>query len=101
MISGDFAVGLGRNDCRLAGFGQGDDHSLVGIVGFVGDQGVRLHVGEKMLGAVQIVSLSAGQVELQRIAQGIDDGVDLGAQASSGASDGLVLPGFFLAPALC
>ena len=54
-----------------------------------------------MVGASQIVCLAAGQEEAQRITQGIDQGMNLGAQPSPGAADGLVLADFFLAPALC
>ena len=96
-----------RLDCQAlptrleAGFSQGHHHPFVGVIGLVGDQRVRLHVREQVVGAVQIVSLSSGQVKPQRIARGIDDGVDLCAQPSSRASNGLVLPGFFWATALC
>ena len=54
-----------------------------------------------MVGAEQIVSLAPGEEEADRIAEGIDQGVDLGAQSTSRATDGLVFVCFFLAPALC
>ena len=54
-----------------------------------------------MVGADQVVCLAAGQVEADRIAEGIYEGVDLGAQPTARAADRLVFVGFFLAPALC
>ena len=101
MVSGELAIGLGRDDCGLAGFGQGHKHPLVGVERFVSNQGVRLHAREQVIGATQIMGLSAGQEEPHWVAQGIDQTVDLGTQSPSGTSDCLVLPGFFWAPALC
>ena len=54
-----------------------------------------------MVGADQIMRLSAGQVEADRIAKRIDQGVDLGAQAAARTPDRLVFASFFWAPALC
>ena len=54
-----------------------------------------------MVGAEQIVRLAAGKEKADRIAEGVDQSVDLGAQSASGATDGLVFAFFFLAPALC
>ena len=45
--------------------------------------------------------LTARKDKADRVAKGVDQGVDLGAQSSSRATDGLVLAGFFWAPALC
>jgi hypothetical protein len=47
------------------------------------------------------VCLAAGQEEVDRVAQRVDQGVDLGAQSAARASDRLVLTSFFWAPALC
>jgi hypothetical protein len=47
------------------------------------------------------VFLAPGQVEADRIAEGIHKGVDLGAQSTARAADRLVFVGFFWAPALC
>ena len=69
--------------------------------GFVGDQGVGLHGGLKMIGTDQIMRLTAGQEEADRIAKSVDQGMDLGAQSAARAADRLVLAGFFCAPALC
>jgi hypothetical protein len=47
------------------------------------------------------MSLSAGQKEVDRVAERIEQGVDLGAQSTTRSPDRLVLAGFFWAPALC
>jgi hypothetical protein len=54
-----------------------------------------------MVRAHQVVRLAAGQKEPDRVAQRVDQRVDLGAQSTSRAPDRLVLTDFFLAPALC
>jgi len=66
-----------------------------------GNQRVGLHVRQKMIGADQVMRFAAAQMEAERIAQRVDQGVDLGAQAATGSPDRLVLAGFFGAPALC
>jgi hypothetical protein len=47
------------------------------------------------------VSLTRRQQKPQRIAKGIDKGVDLGAQPAFAAPDRFVFARFFWAPALC
>ncbi len=54
-----------------------------------------------MVGAHEIVGLTAGVMEADRVTNGIDQSMDLGAQPAAGAADGLVFAVFFLAPALC
>jgi hypothetical protein len=59
-------------------------------------------LGQKGVGALQVVGLAGGQQEPQRVAQRIDKSVDLGAQPAAAEPDGFVIPGLFLrAPALC
>ena len=48
-----------------------------------------------MVGADQVMSLAAGQVEADRIAERIDNGMDLGAQSATRAADRLVCAVFF------
>ena len=54
-----------------------------------------------MVGAEEIMRLAAGQGEIDRIAERVDESVDFGAQPAARAADRLVLAGFFWAPALC
>jgi hypothetical protein len=49
----------------------------------------------------EVVCLAAGQEKAERIAERIDQCMDLGAQSAARAPDRLVLAGFFWAPALC
>jgi hypothetical protein len=49
----------------------------------------------------KVVCLAAGQEEAERIAERIDQCMDLGTQSAARSPDRLVLAGFFLAPALC
>ena len=70
---------FGRYDGGLTGCGQRFDHALIGIERFIGNEDVSLHVGQKLVGSEQIVSLAAGQMEADRVAEGIDQRVDLGA----------------------
>jgi hypothetical protein len=101
IVSADFAVGLGRDRRRLTGRGEWRNNPFVGVEGFVGDQNIGLHRWQKVIGSDEIMRLTAGQEETDWVAQGIDQGVDLGAQPTARAADCLVLAGFFCAPALC
>jgi hypothetical protein len=55
----------------------------VAIVALVGEQGTGLDPVEKQLGLRDIGSLPWRQRERDGIAEGIDDGVDLGRQAAA------------------
>ena len=99
MARGD-AIGLGRDDRGDAPRLQGQDQG-VGVIGLVGQEGPRADPGQQQLGLAKIAGLTGRQRDADRIAQGIDDDVDLGGQSASGAADGLVLAVFFRAPALC
>jgi hypothetical protein len=54
-----------------------------------------------VLCAHKVVRLAAGQEEAERIAQRVDQCMDLGAQSATRSPDRLVLADFFGAPALC
>ena len=101
VVARQSPVCLGRDHRRFAGRSQRRDDPLVGIERFVGDQRVGLHRGQEVVGADQIMRLSAGQEEVDRVAERIDQGVDFGAQPPARSADRLVLAGFFWAPALC
>ncbi len=99
-VSGDDAVGLRRYDRLLASSGQGFKDPHIGVEGFVGDQCVSLHGRDQLIRADQVVRLSAGQEEADRVAERIDQRMDFRAQSAAGSPDGLVSV-FFWAPALC
>ena len=86
---------------RLARLGQRREHPLVGIEGLVGNEGVRLQPGQKGIRSGQIVLLTAGEMEADRVAKGIHQRVDLGCQPALAAADGLILAKFLGAPAAC
>ena len=94
-------IGLGRDDGCLAGGGERVEDAFVGVVGPVGNQGLGLHVRQPVVGTDQIMSLPAAQDEADRVAQRIDQGMDLGAQAPARAADGLIVTRFLGAPARC
>ena len=99
-IAGDFAVRLWR-DNRLD---RSDFEALdegVRIVAFVAEEGFGLHFSREGFSLGDVVDLSARQAERQRVAQGVDDHMDLGGWAAARAAYGLVEPPFLRAPALC
>jgi hypothetical protein len=49
----------------------------------------------------EIMRLAARQMKANRVAEAINEGMDLGAQTTARAADGLVFVTFFWAPALC
>ena len=71
------------------------------VVPLVADEGVRLDLVEKRPGLSDVGCLPRRQRQRDRIAECIDDGVDLRRQAAARTADGLVLAVFFWAPALC
>ena len=73
----------------------------VAIIAFVGEEGCGFDFLGQDLGLRYVVNVSAGEAHRQRIAQRIDDGVNLGRQSSARAADRFVRPSFFRAPALC
>jgi hypothetical protein len=95
------SVGSRRDHRGLAGGRQRLTDARVGVERLVGDQRIGLHRGQQVVRPLRVVCLAAGQEEVERVAQRVDQGVDLGAQSAARASDGLVLTSFFWAPALC
>jgi hypothetical protein len=89
------------DDHRLAGLGQRREHALVGIERLVGNEGVRFQPGQKSIRSGQVVLLTAREMEADRIAERIHQGVDLGGQPALAAADGLILANFLGAPAAC
>jgi hypothetical protein len=94
------AVRLRRNDGRDLSLSECVDER-VRVVALVGDQRVGLEVFEQRLGLRDVGGLSGRERQRDRIAECIDDGVDLGCQSAARAADGLVSAVFFWAPALC
>ena len=86
---------------------DGGDRSIIeggdegcGVERLVGDQSAGIDGFDGRLGASQIVILARAEHHLDRIAEGIDERVNLGGQSAAGSADGLRAV-FFWAPALC
>ncbi len=90
-----------RNNHGLALVQQRLDQPGLGIVGLIGKDGLRGCVLEQDIGSLEIMGLPWREEKACRVAQRINRGMDLGAQATSAASEGLLfrIPPF--APALC
>ena len=99
-IALNLAVALGRDHERLPPCQQRFDQPLVGIEGFVCQQGLGRHIRQQHVSAFEIMGLARRQDEVQRIAQRIDERMNLGTQPAFAAPDLLVLVVFFCAPAL-
>ena len=97
----DLAITFRGNNGFFSCLEERLDHALVCVIRFVCQQSVCPHLRQKLIGAIQIMGLAWAQQEGERITQGIDHGVDFGAQSALAAPDRLVFARFFWAPALC
>ena len=89
-----------RRDHRLGSPPLRRRHDRVAVVGLVGDDRPRLVVPHQRLGLRDVRLLPRRQDELDRIAEGVDDDVELRAESAPGTAEGLTsLPPFF--PAAC
>lgn len=102
------AGALARSQHRFARFFQRCNYSLLCVVGLVSDDGGARRVLEQHVCAVQIMvmvmvmGLPGRQMKIGRVSQRIDRSVNLGAQATSAASNSLAISGpLFFVPALC
>ena len=93
------ARAVGGHDC-LASSGRNHGTQAVGVVARVGDELVEIEAGDQCFGLVDVVDLAGRQDEAQRVAERIDRGVDLRAQAAARAPDRLCIAPPF-APAAC
>lgn len=89
------SITFGRNDKLFSCRKQRLDDAFIGIESLVCQQGVGLHLGQKHVGTLQIMGLPRSQEEGQRIAKGVDHGMDFGAQPAFAAPDRLVFAVFF------
>ena len=100
-IARRLATALGWDYWGLARRYEGFDHAFIGIEGFICQQGVGFHLRQEHVGAFKIMRLTTSQEEGKRIAQCIDQEMDLCTQPAFAAPDRLVFAVFFWAPALC
>jgi hypothetical protein len=99
-IASDLTVRLWRDDGLDGSHFEALDEG-VGVIAFVAEEGFGLRFSRKGFSLGDIVDLAAGEAERQRVAQGVDDHMDLGGQSAARAAYGLVDPPFLRAPALC
>lgn len=89
-----------RDDDGNAGLAQGLGQ-MIGIVGAVSDQAGEAAVVEQPVGGGDIGSLTGREADVDDPSQCIDQGVDLGAQSTSGTAESLPIRGPPFAPAAC
>ena len=94
------AVGLGWNHGNFARLLPRDQDPLVGVEALVGEQNVGVQLRQQYIGPFQIAGLSAGEMKSKGISEGVDGSVNLGAQPTLAASDGLIAAPFS-APRCC
>src|SRR5271167_531206 len=96
-FSTDTAPELRGVTCRSASaIRQGADDTIIGVKGLVGDQDVGGHLRQQCIGADQIVDLSWGEQKAQRVAERVDQGMDLGGQSALAAANGLIIIFFWV-----
>jgi hypothetical protein len=83
------SVRFGRNDGLFPSSLQEFQHPLVGVEAFVGNHRVGFQLRQQDICSVQLTGLAFGEMETKRVAEGIDGGVDFGAQSPFAATDGL------------
>ena len=71
------------------------------VVALVAEESFGLRFSREGFSLGDIVDLASGEAERQRVAQGVDDHMDLGGRAAARAAYGLVDTPFLRAPALC
>ena len=91
----NLSITLWRNDELFSCSEQRLDNAFIGIESLVCQQGVSLHLGQKLVGTLQIMGLPRSQEKSQRISEGIDHGMDFGAQSALAAPDRLIFAVFF------
>ena len=77
-IPGRLAVGFRWDDGGSACRSQWFKDTSVGVEGLVGDQDIGLHLGQEVIRADQVRHLPCGEEEADRVAQCVDESVDLG-----------------------
>ena len=95
------AVDLGRDHRLLAHLLQRAENPSLGVERLVGDQNTGLDLRQQGIRALQVMRLPRREREPGRVAERVNQGVDLGAQAASAAPERLVAAVFLTAPALC
>ena len=94
------AIRLWRDD-RLDRARPEAGNEDVGVVALVGEDGFRLDLCGQRFSLGDVVNLTCGQSERERVSQRIDDHMDLCGQTAARTTYSLVDAFFLRAPALC
>jgi hypothetical protein len=95
-LAGRCSVFLGRDHGGFSRACQWPTDTLVGVVGLVGDQDIAGHLRQQGIGTDEVMDLSLGKQEALRIAEPVDESVDLGAQSALAATDRLIIIFFWV-----
>ena len=90
-LAGRCSVLPRRDHGGFPGTRQRFENTLTGIIGLVGDQDLGGHLRQQGIGADQIMGLSRGQQEAQRVTERVDQSVDFGAQSALATADRLIV----------
>jgi hypothetical protein len=90
----------GRGDMGFGAGGSDQVEQAVGVIATIGHDVAASQAGQQIGRRLQVVGLAGGQHQADRQAVLIDDGIDLGAQSSTRAADGVIRAPFF-PPAAC
>ena len=101
VVALHLSVRLGRDDRLFSGLLQGFEHPFVGLEALVADDRFGFELRQQYIGPAQFAGLTLGKMKANRVAEGIDGGVNFGAQAAFAASDGVRFAPLLRAPALC
>jgi hypothetical protein len=96
-LSGLFSAGSRRDDGNAA-LRVSLVYDRVGVIALVADDVGVVNAREQPFGLSYVVDLSLGEVEMNRISEGVDTSVNLRRWSASGTPDGLGSC-FFRAPA--
>ena len=83
-----FSIGFGWDDWNDRSLVEGGDEAI-GVERLVGDHSAGIDGVNERLCASQIVILARAEHHLDRIAEGVDERMNLGAQSAAGSTDGL------------
>jgi hypothetical protein len=85
------AVWSRRDYSGFASRRQPVEYSAIGIEGTICDKEAGAHIRQQRISRGQVVRLPRGQQEAQRIAERVDQRMDLGAQTATAAAKRLIL----------
>ena len=104
LVIGQWRLSMpARRDDRLAALGVDLLAQVIGIVAFIGKDGLCLETINQVIAPGGVILLARAGYETDRQAQSVGSGMDFGAQSSPGTTKALGMrPPFFLrAPAAC